>query len=226
MKYGALIGIILLTGCDSFHHAFGVGSSTGNTAPMTVVVDGQSNAERLPSSDLLNALAAKGYTDAKIVNIAVGGTTLRQHMPAGDPAADSYTPKGHGLYALNLPKIKFSSPSIYIWWQGEAEAAYGFHGKDTYGRDLSDWVRDLRAQSHHNFTFVYVKLSRNMAVGVSQAFPQGTPFWKTVRDQQDTLMIPNSVAIDIDDLHGDGLHYYPDEYKIVAERIAAAVAGR
>lgn len=186
---------------------------TGNGSPFSVVVDGQSNGERLPSQDIVSAFAAQGYTQVTVDNIAVGSTALRQHMSIGDSFFDGINPLGHNLWVINLPIITHDHPQLYIWWQGEAESCY-MRNANTYTEDFTSFESQLRQRTHDNFVVVYVRLSIKTTCGDMSL----------VRDQQTAMeTLPNTYMVNIDDLNTiDNLHYGADDYNTVAKRIVAA----
>lgn len=106
-----------------------------------------------------------------------------------------------------------------LWYQGENDAfPHGWHSN--YAQELIKFMDVWRAR-FGNVPIVYAQLSTTTWSGMD--------YWEEVKQQQASIVYPNSKMIRTDDIvnggpttGGDGIHYAPAGYQELARRFARA----
>jgi hypothetical protein len=104
-----------------------------------------------------------------------------------------------------------------LWWQGEGDATLA--SSDTWSQKFSNLVSDVRVDLQNlNLPVAFVRLNDEA--------PPSTPYWFTVRQQQEAMTMRNLSMVNIDDLAAlaDKVHYPTSSYIQIGIRMADAMA--
>ncbi len=188
-------------GCNKLMPVVMAGQTISTPAKITVLVMGQSNAQRLPNGGYDGFRSI--YSQAQFINCAVGGTGLNQWQ------------KGGALYTACLNAVGGAHIDMIIWVQGEYEAE---GGACDCAAPSSTWSQDFTAIANH------FKTDFKAPVYFSRLgdFVDPSPWWADVRAQQTMTTVGPMVSLDgIAPIPGDR-HYTNDGYYQIGKRFALA----
>lgn len=208
MKQYALISLLFLTGCDTslFH---GIIKSAGTSQTMTVLIMGQSNAERFSTPKGGEDGFKSVLPNTQFINCAVGGTGLEEWKKGGE------------LYNECLEAVGKTKIDIIWWDQGEYEAEGGIDGTADGANSWAEHFTALVASFKHDFKcpVFFARLGD---------FNDPSPWWNIVRQQQVMIdfNIASMVSLDgIAPIQNDR-HYTYEGYYQIGRRLALSIKDR
>lgn len=161
-------------------------------------IGGFGNGPGLPFA--MNLLHREPGTQIRLIQCAVGGTSMDRWVPSGD------------LYKDCIAQAQNYKIDGIIFSQGEADAQLG---NTNWDMNFTSMVRGFRsAFGNQNLPVVFTALGDD---------PQTIPGWAEVKREQLSVNLSMTQVITTDNLAKlDGLHYTQDSYAIIAQRMATA----
>lgn len=145
-----------------------------------------------------------------VVNCSLGGSFIAQWQP-GLRQFDT-------CIAMAQDAVLQSSAVVrgIFWEQGEADSQPVSNGATTYDYAQAFYVIANALRSHWNVPLIIGR------IGLNARGPSVFPLWQHVRDEIDSIRLPNSIVVDTDNatLMSDGIHHDADGY--VSEGLSLA----
>ncbi len=202
------------------------------------ILSGQSNMARLkPERDFLpEAKALLPGAEVLYVKAAFSGKPIRNWLAEWDALADAKgldakairaedkvkgTPYYDRIMTAVKPLLARKPASIsFLWMQGESDAKRGTEG--VYEEALKQLVAKLRKDlSAPKMNVVIARISDFGSKNTKGKIFDG---WMVVRKAQEKVVAndPRAALVDVDDCNGpkDGLHYPPEGYTLMGQRMA------
>jgi len=201
--YILLAAVFLFAGCQK---RGSIGLSSTASSGGACLFDGQSNAAQMDMEYVRKTLGCQ------TVNIAVGDTSLAQHIKGGEFYAN---------LIATLKQLMKRGPVIYVFYQGEWEGKNAI-GHDTWNQRFTEHIQNIRTESGLTSMPVYFFRINEHRYDQYPAYA-----WEKVRDEQDGVHVQSTTMISSDgcELSHDELHYTTDGYHCLTDRLASEIRG-
>lgn len=216
----AILGAVLMSGCSKDKsHGLGIDSLSSVFTPepippiqtfpgpaLNVRIQGQSNAVRMTPNGVAG-LQNTLHRNLNVINCAVGGTYIREHMP--------------GTAYFNSCEAQMPNPDIIVWYQGESDSKPD-GDYQTWAVKFTVLLNEWQSL-HGTIPIVYAQIA-TQTLTTSQPTVFNFWNWQAVKDQQAQISVPHTTMVKTDDLAlEDGIHLTQESQYALGCRFAEAI---